>query len=111
MIRHHRVSVSHRSFQLSTKTGTISELFGEDVRNSVWPIVIKEMHELEAQLVRELSRNYRTLLEHAVAGEVDGQFDARRTDLESRSKRFRQAMETLQEVSSTMQAVVVQTKP
>lgn len=69
------------------------------------------MHELEAQLVRELSRNYRTLLEHAVAGEVDGQFDARRTDLESRSKRFRQAMETLQEVSSSMQAVVVQTKP
>lgn len=86
------------------------EVFGEDVRNSVWPIVIKEMHELEAQLAEELSRNYRTLLERSVAGEVDGQFDAKRTELESRSKRFRQAMETLQEAASTMQSAIVKTK-
>lgn len=82
------------------------ELFGEDVRNSVWPIVIKEMHDLESQLAEELSRNYRTLLERSVAAEVDGHFDTRRTELESRSKRFRQAMEILQEAASSMQGAV-----
>lgn len=83
------------------------EVFGEDVRNSVWPIVIKEMHELEAQLAEELSRNYRILLERSIAGEVEGQFHARRDELQARSTRFRQSIESLQEANSTMQKALM----
>lgn len=79
------------------------DAFGEDVRNSVWPIVIKEMHVLETKIIEELSRDYRTLLERSIGGEVEGEFGSRRGDVEARTKRFRHAIETLQEATSTMQ--------
>ncbi|WP_197171922.1 dynamin family protein [Novipirellula aureliae] len=95
---------------LSTHYMQHVETFGEDVRNSVWPIVINEMHDLEKKLLGELSREYRTLLEKSVQGEVEIEYGSRRGELEARSKRFRQAIETLQESTSTMQQALSQTK-
>jgi GTPase Era involved in 16S rRNA processing len=83
------------------------EAFGEEVRNSVWPIVINQMLELEQALVAELSRDYRTLLERSISGAVDIEFGSRRGDLEARAKRFRHAIETLQETTETMQSAAL----
>lgn len=79
------------------------EAFGEDVRNSVWPIVLNEMQDLEEKLHNELSSQYRTLLEKSVGGEVEAEFGSRRGDLEARSKRFRRAIDDLQESMAKMQ--------
>ncbi|WP_160164368.1 dynamin family protein [Rhodopirellula baltica] len=86
------------------------ETFGEDVRNSVWPIVINEMHELESQLLEELSRDYRTLLEKSVKADVDVEYGSRRGSLEARSKRFRQSIEHLQEASEQMQQALANSR-
>lgn len=64
---------------------------------SVWSIVINEMHELEERFNPELSGNYRMLLERSITGEINGQFEA---------KRFRMAMESLQEAEATMRSAV-----
>ncbi len=76
--------------------------FGEEVSNSVWNNVRDTMLELEQKLITVLSGTYRALLEQSISGKVDDEFSSRRSDLEVRAKRFRTAIETLQEATVTM---------
>jgi hypothetical protein len=60
------------------------------------------MHELEDRIVQGLTGRYLTLLEQAISAKVDEEYRYKRGDFEARSKRFRVAMETLQDSAQAM---------
>jgi len=76
--------------------------FGEQVADAVWGIVIAEMLELERRLQNVLNTKYHTALEGKMAQQAADEFTAERTSVVGRAKRFRDAIERIQELSKEM---------
>ena len=83
-----------------------TQLFREQVASSVWTIVIDEMLQLEHALLDRLKGKCRTPLEGVVEVGVCREFSVERGRVEARAKRFRTAIDEINEATEKMRSAL-----
>jgi len=77
--------------------------YHERITHDIFPIVINNMQQIETRIVDALNAKYRPALETVVRSEIEVDFAERRKSLEQRSRRFRETIEEIEQVSKEME--------
>jgi hypothetical protein len=71
----------------------------EGITHEIFPITINNMQQIESQLLGILQSKYRPALEIIMSHEVEKEFASKRKGVEERSRRFRETIEQIEQVS------------
>ena len=80
--------------------------YHEEITESIFPIIINNMQELQKQLSALVAGRYRSTLERCLSQAIEEEFGEERRTLQERARRFRNLIERIEEATTTMSAVV-----
>ena len=81
--------------------------YHERITHDIFPIVINNMQQIEMRIIETMHVKYRPVLETVVVNEIDGEYAGRRKSIEQRSRRFRDLIEEIEQISKTMDSLLI----
>jgi GTP-binding protein EngB required for normal cell division len=80
--------------------------YHEEITQGIFPIVINNMQQIESKIMEVMQSKYRPALEIVVAKEIEGEFVAKRKNVEERSRRFRDLIDQVEQILRDMAGVL-----
>lgn len=80
----------------------------KNIARDIPTLIINNMQEIEKRLLEVMQTKYRPALEIMMSQDVEGEFGSRKKGVEDRSRRFRDTIEQIEQLSNEMASVVVE---